>query len=74
MKTPLALLFLALAPCSFGQAEEATPPPPAVIVDVDETVLDNHAYQARLVLDAAPVLDVAVFTGDLARGGQSPCK
>lgn len=27
--------------------------PPAVIVDVDETVLDNAAYQARLVLDGA---------------------
>ncbi|HUO83852.1 MAG TPA: HAD family acid phosphatase [Thermoanaerobaculia bacterium] len=25
--------------------------PPAVIVDVDETVLDNSAYQARLILD-----------------------
>lgn len=25
--------------------------PPAIIVDVDETVLDNSAYQARLVLD-----------------------
>ena len=25
--------------------------PPAVILDVDETVLDNSAYQARLVLD-----------------------
>lgn len=25
--------------------------PPAVIVDVDETVLDNSAYQARLMLD-----------------------
>ncbi|MDX1584332.1 MAG: HAD family acid phosphatase, partial [Thermoanaerobaculia bacterium] len=27
--------------------------PPAVIVDVDETVLDNSAYQARLILDDA---------------------
>ena len=27
--------------------------PPAVIVDVDETVLDNSPYQARLVLDGA---------------------
>ena len=27
--------------------------PPAVVLDVDETVLDNSAYQARLVLDDA---------------------
>lgn len=27
--------------------------PPAVVLDVDETVLDNTAYQARLVLDDA---------------------
>lgn len=27
--------------------------PPAVVVDVDETVLDNSAYQARLVRDGA---------------------
>ncbi len=25
--------------------------PPAVIVDIDETVLDNSPYQARLILD-----------------------
>lgn len=28
--------------------------PPAVIVDVDETVLDNSAYQARLIRTASP--------------------
>ncbi|PCC73670.1 acid phosphatase [Nannocystis exedens] len=28
--------------------------PPALIVDVDETVLDNSAYQARLVASGAP--------------------
>jgi acid phosphatase len=28
--------------------------PPAVVVDVDETVLDNSPYQARLVLDGKP--------------------
>ena len=27
--------------------------PPAVVLDVDETVLDNSAYQARLILDDA---------------------
>jgi acid phosphatase len=27
--------------------------PPAVVLDVDETVLDNSAYQARLILDGA---------------------
>ena len=27
--------------------------PPAVILDVDETVLDNSPYQARLVLDGS---------------------
>src|SRR5688500_7085635 len=35
-------------------SERANPPtglPPAVIVDIDETVLDNSPYQARLVRD-----------------------
>ncbi|MCE7032210.1 5'-nucleotidase, lipoprotein e(P4) family [Lysobacter sp. GX 14042] len=35
-------------------SERANPPadlPPAVIVDIDETVLDNSPYQARMVLD-----------------------
>ena len=33
------------------QQDDAGALPPAVILDVDETVLDNSAYQARLVLD-----------------------
>lgn len=36
---------------ALGQGPEAARLPPAVIVDVDETVLDNHWYEARLVLD-----------------------
>ena len=39
-------------------AELQTPDlPPAVIVDVDETVLDNSPYQARLILDGVPFSD-----------------
>lgn len=30
--------------------------PPAVVLDLDETVLDNSAYQARLVIDGAEFL------------------
>lgn len=33
--------------------------PPAIIVDVDETVLDNSAFQARLALDGASFSDAA---------------
>ncbi|MBS7457107.1 5'-nucleotidase, lipoprotein e(P4) family [Coralloluteibacterium stylophorae] len=33
------------------RAADATALPPAVVVDVDETVLDNSPYQARLVRD-----------------------
>ena len=33
--------------------------PPAVIVDIDETVLDNSAYQARLVVDGQEFADPA---------------
>lgn len=36
------------------------PLPPAVVVDVDETVLDNSPYQARLLLDDA-VFDPATW-------------
>lgn len=38
-----------------GEGAELQKPelPPAVIVDIDETMLDNSAYQARLVLDGA---------------------
>lgn len=35
------------------RANPATGLPPAIIVDVDETVLDNSAYQARLIRDNA---------------------
>ena len=42
-------LDVALVPGERGNA--ATGLPPAVIMDVDETVLDNSPYQARLVRD-----------------------
>ena len=41
----------ALVPSERGNA--ATGLPPAVVMDVDETVLDNSPYQARLVRDGA---------------------
>ena len=41
----------ALVPGERGNA--ATGLPPAVVMDVDETVLDNSPYQARLVRDGA---------------------
>lgn len=39
----------ALAPAERAETGPATGLPPAVIVDIDETVLDNSPYQARLV-------------------------
>ena len=42
----------ALAPGERAAAPAAAGLPPAVIMDVDETVLDNSPYQARLVRDA----------------------
>ena len=36
------------------QTEAFSDLPPAVILDIDETVLDNSPYQARLTLDAQP--------------------
>jgi len=39
----------ALAPAERAEAGPAAGLPPAVIVDIDETVLDNSPYQARLV-------------------------
>ena len=42
-------------------SERANPPeglPPAVIVDIDETVLDNSPYQARLVRDGGSYNEV----------------
>ncbi|GHA79564.1 5'-nucleotidase, lipoprotein e(P4) family [Lysobacter bugurensis] len=35
------------------RADAATGKPPAVILDVDETVLDNSPYQARLIADGS---------------------
>ena len=35
------------------QASDAAALPPAVVLDIDETVLDNSPFQARLVRDAA---------------------
>ena len=40
-------------------AGEASQLPPAVILDIDETVLDNSAYQARLVVDGGEFADPA---------------
>ncbi len=45
----------ALVPDERGNA--ATGLPPAVVMDVDETVLDNSPYQARLVRDGASYED-----------------
>jgi len=39
------------------RANPATGLPPAVIVDIDETVLDNSPYQARLVRDGGEFAD-----------------
>ena len=36
------------------QAGDASKLPPAVVLDVDETVLDNSYYQARMVRDGTP--------------------
>lgn len=46
----------ALVPGERGNA--ATGLPPAVIMDVDETVLDNSRYQARLMLDGKEFDDI----------------
>ena len=40
-------------------AGDASSLPPAVILDIDETVLDNSAYQARLVVDGQEFTDPA---------------
>lgn len=51
----LDALDRALGDTSWTAASEQKPPfgskPPAIIVDCDETVLDNSAYEARLILD-----------------------
>ena len=41
----------ALVPAERALAGDATTLPPAIILDIDETVLDNSPYQARLVVD-----------------------
>lgn len=41
------------------RAGAATGKPPAVILDIDETVLDNSPYQARLVADGAEYDEVS---------------
>jgi 5'-nucleotidase (lipoprotein e(P4) family) len=41
----------ALVPAERAAAGDAAKLPPAIILDIDETVLDNSAYQARLVVD-----------------------
>src|SRR5690606_32619262 len=47
----------ALVPAERADAGDATALKPAVIMDVDETVLDNSPYQARLVRDQAQYSD-----------------
>lgn len=41
----------ALVPAERALAGDASALPPAIILDIDETVLDNSPYQARLVVD-----------------------
>jgi len=41
------------------QSGDASSLPPAVILDLDETVLDNSAFQARSVEDGSPYSDAA---------------
>lgn len=47
----------ALVPAERAAAGDAAGLPPAVILDIDETVLDNSAYQARLVIDGGEFSD-----------------
>jgi len=47
----------ALVPAERAAAGDATTLPPAVILDIDETVLDNSPYQARLVVDGGEFSD-----------------
>ncbi|MGY0612637.1 MULTISPECIES: 5'-nucleotidase, lipoprotein e(P4) family [unclassified Luteimonas] len=49
----------ALVPAERSAAGDAAALPPAVILDIDETVLDNSAYQARLVIDGTEFADPA---------------
>jgi len=47
----------ALVPAERAAAGDAAGRPPAIILDIDETVLDNSAYQARLVVDGGEFND-----------------
>ncbi len=47
-------IYAAATAAMLARAPDAGGKPPAVIVDVDETVLDNSPYQARLVQDQEP--------------------
>lgn len=47
----------ALVPAERAAAGDATSLPPAIILDIDETVLDNSPYQARLVVDGREFAD-----------------
>ena len=49
----------ALVAAERAAAGDASSLPPAVILDIDETVLDNSAYQARLVVDGTEFTDPA---------------
>ena len=49
----------ALVPAERAVAGDASRLPPAIILDIDETVLDNSAYQARLVVDGGEFADAA---------------
>ena len=49
----------ALVAAERAAAGDASSLPPAVILDIDETVLDNSAYQARLVVDGKEFTDSA---------------
>ena len=49
----------ALVPAERAAAGAASKLPPAIILDIDETVLDNSAYQARLVVDGQEFADPA---------------
>ena len=49
----------ALVPAERAAAGDASTLPPAIILDIDETVLDNSAYQARLVVDGKEFADPA---------------
>lgn len=47
----------ALVPTERAAAGNAATLPPAIILDIDETVLDNSAYQARMVVDGTAFTD-----------------